>query len=72
MFSVIYDDEAVRNEAYRLYYHTERRNRYGYYTMRKYLVTKEPSLPSCMVWILDIMRNASILDETIGNKLHRA
>lgn len=72
MFSVIHDDEAVRDEAYRLYYHTERRNRYGYYTMRKYLVTKEPSLPSCMVWILDIMRNASILDETIGNKLHKA
>ena len=27
MFSVIHDDEAVRDEAYRLYYHTERRNR---------------------------------------------
>jgi len=68
-FTVLYDSEAMPDQAYALYYLTHRPNEAGVYTKRKYLVTKENSLRACLAWISDILYNKRVLGQALSREL---
>lgn len=59
-FTVLYDSEAMPDQAYVLYYLTRKPNEAGVYTKRKYLVARENSLRACLAWIADILNDQSV------------
>ena len=68
-FTVLYDSEAMPDQAYALYYLTCRPNEAGVYTKRKYLVTRENSLRACLGWISDILYNKRVLGQALSREL---
>lgn len=68
-FTVLHDSGAMPDKAYALYYLVRRLGKDGYYTTRKYLVTRENSLRACSGWISDILYNKRVLGQALSREL---
>ena len=68
-FTVLHDSGAMPDQAYALYYLVRRLGKDGYYTNRKYLVTRENSLRACLAWISDILYNKRVLGQALSREL---
>ncbi len=67
-FTVINDTDNDCSTQYLLYVHLWRQGRNGYRTRRKYLVAKCPDMKQCLAWIMDILRDESVLRNAISAK----
>ena len=68
-FTVLHNSDAMPDQAYALYYLVRRLGKDGYYTNRKYLVTRENSLRACLGWISDILYNKKVLGQALSREL---
>lgn len=68
-FTVLYDSEAMPDQAYALYYLTHRPNEAGVYTKRKYLVAREKNLQGCLAWITDILNDPDTIQYAESREL---
>lgn len=68
-FTVLHDSEAMPDQAYALYYLVRRLGKDGYYTKRKYLVSKEKNLQGCLAWITDILNDPGTIQYAESREL---